>query len=97
MHTVANAAATIFSIESGTPPTTSGSAGNGEAIRPGSPANTTVAAPRMKIPTPRVSMISESSELPISGRSTTRLKTSANATSPAHPAATAPPSPSPNV
>jgi hypothetical protein len=70
MHAAAIAAATILSTESGTPPTTSGSSGKGEAIRRGMPAKTTVAAPRMKIPTPRVSMISESSELRSSGRRT---------------------------
>jgi hypothetical protein len=77
--------------------TTSGSTGNGDAIRAGMPAKTTVAAPRMKMPTPSVSMISESSELCSSGRRTTRLKKSARATTPAQATTTAPPRPSPNA
>src|SRR5713101_5616043 len=74
MHAPAMAAATSLSGETGTPWMTTGSRGRGRAIPPGTPANTRAAEPRMKIPRPIVTMISESSDRLNSRRRTTRLK-----------------------
>src|SRR4029450_2084381 len=71
-------AVAMLSTAAGKPPRKRGAVGNGDTIRSGSPANTTVAAPRMKMPTPIVTMISESSERWNSGRRTIRLKRSAS-------------------
>ncbi len=94
-QTVAIAAVRSFSGESGRPPAMSGSDGKGSGIALGIPPSTRGVAPRMSMPRPRVTMITEIIGRPTSRRRTSRLKTRAPATVAAHARPMAPASPRP--
>ena len=94
MQMMAMVAAASFSAEMRTPCTAMASRANGSGIVEGTAPNTSGAAPRMRAPSPSVTMINVISGRPTIRCSTSRLKSRATAIMPAPANPTAPGSPS---